>query len=217
MPPLTVDPVSFSGHPSQWGSASSSVDSSSLRGSHSLSHGNFSQLVSKPLSGVAASLPPHLSSSHLSAPVRVGTIGSHVGTNQIEAGHSLGHMGLGVHRLPPQHPHSLPEYSNGVMNSVNYSPAPGSVSAANSGTSLRSREVVEASRLQRTSSGTLTDLPTYDHANGGIVVTLLVIGLYHLLSSYRTCIQSAFANSECLGGLASVRGREARASCTLVT
>ncbi|CAM6089667.1 unnamed protein product [Calypogeia fissa] len=161
--PLTNSPP---GHPSQWGSVGSSVDGNSLRGSHPIPHGNFSQIVSKPLSGVAASLPPHLSSSHLSAPVRVGTIGSHVGTNQIEAGHSLGHMGLGVHRLPPQHPHSLPEYSNGVMSSVNYSPAPGSGSASSSGTTLRPREVVEGSRLQRTSSGTLTD-PAYDHANGG--------------------------------------------------
>ncbi|KAG6554691.1 hypothetical protein Mapa_003709 [Marchantia paleacea] len=158
--PLTNSPP---GHPSQWGSVSSSVDNPLRSLHHSLPHGNFSPLVGKQsISGVAASLPPHLSS-----PVRVGTIGSHVGqSNQIEAGHSLGHMSLGVHRLPPHHPHSLPEYSNSIMNSVNFSPAPGSGSAASNATALRSREA-EGSRLQRTSSGTINDPSTFDHANGG--------------------------------------------------
>ncbi|KAL2642446.1 hypothetical protein R1flu_010033 [Riccia fluitans] len=158
--PLTNSPP---GHPSQWGSVGNSVDNTLRSLHHSLPHGNFTPLVNKPVNGVAASLPPHLSS-----PVRVGTIGSHIGqSSQIDAGHSLGHMSLGVHRLPPHHPHSLPENTNSIMNSVNFSPAPGSGSAANNATALRSREAVEASRLQRSSSGTINDPSTFDHANGG--------------------------------------------------
>jgi hypothetical protein len=157
------------GHFSQWGSSVGSVDSSSLRATSSLPQVNFPSLGRSIGGNVPASLPPHLSSSHLSAPVRVGTIGSHVGTNQIEAAHSLGVVSLGMHGLPPQHPHSLPEYSNGIMNPINYNPAPGPGLGLNSGTPSRSREAVEASRLQRSSSGTLNDPSTYDHLHGGIV------------------------------------------------
>ncbi|CAK9861801.1 unnamed protein product [Sphagnum jensenii] len=100
--PLNSSPP---GHPAIWGSVSSTVENGSLRGMHqSLPLGSFQTLGSMPLSG-SVSLPPHISS-----PIRVGTIGSHVAqSTQMEAGHSLGNLGLG-HRLPPHHPQSLPEY-----------------------------------------------------------------------------------------------------------
>ncbi|CAM6059237.1 unnamed protein product [Sphagnum tenellum] len=93
----------------------SSFENGSLRPMHhSLPLGNFQTLGNKPLSG-SVSLPPHISS-----PIRVGTIGSHVAqSTQMEAGHSLGHIGLG-HHLPPHHPQSLPEYGKGVSSTGAY-------------------------------------------------------------------------------------------------
>ncbi|CAK9231554.1 unnamed protein product [Sphagnum troendelagicum] len=92
-----------------------SFENGSLRPMHhSLPLGNFQTLGNKPLSG-SVSLPPHISS-----PIRVGTIGSHVAqSTQMEAGHSLGHIGLG-HHLPPHHPQSLPEYGKGVSSTGAY-------------------------------------------------------------------------------------------------
>ena len=140
---------------------------------HSLPLGNF-QLPSKPLN--SANLPPHISQ-----PIRVGTIGSHVAqSNHMEAaGHSLGHIGLAGHRLPP-HPHSLPEYSKGPVN-------PGHLASPGSGTSvsnpviMRAREVREnmegGSRLQRTTSGAVSfsDTSSLEHTSGGLLILFFVL------------------------------------------
>jgi hypothetical protein len=156
------------GHPTIWGSVSSTVENGSLRPMHhSLPLGNFQTLGNKPLSG-SVSLPPHISS-----PIRVGTIGSHVAqSTQMEAGHSLGHIGLG-HHLPPHHPQSLPEYGKGLIN-------PGHLFSSVSGTSgssaaaLRSREGFgEGSRLQHSISGSLNDNLSLDHASRGVLLLLL--------------------------------------------
>jgi len=162
--PLNSSPP---GHPSTWNAG---ADNGSLRGiHHSLPHGNF-QLPSKPLNG--ASLPPHISQ-----PIRVGTIGSHVAqSGQMEAGHSLGHsLGLGSHRLPPHHPNSLPtDFGHGLIN-------PGHLASPGSGTSVsnaaamirrevRDRESLEGgSRLQRTTSGagSFSDASGLEHGSGG--------------------------------------------------
>ncbi|KAG0603579.1 hypothetical protein M758_10G104300 [Ceratodon purpureus] len=160
--PLNSSPP---GHPSTWNAG---AENGSLRQiHHSLPHGNF-QLPSKPLNG--ASLPPHISQ-----PIRVGTIGSHVAqSNQMEAGHSLGHMGLSSHRLPP-HPHSLPEFGHGLINPGHLT-SPGSGTSVSNAAVMRAREARETrdsmeggSRLQRTTSGTgsFSDTSALEHASGG--------------------------------------------------
>eukprot|EP00246_Nothoceros_aenigmaticus_P017010 TRINITY_DN802_c0_g1_i1.p1 TRINITY_DN802_c0_g1~~TRINITY_DN802_c0_g1_i1.p1 ORF type:complete len:1055 (+),score=193.45 TRINITY_DN802_c0_g1_i1:452-3166(+) len=144
------------GH-SQWCSVGSApVENGSLRNlHHSLTHANYVSLLSKPVNGIAGSLPPHITPS-----VRVGTIGSHVGQGaQVEAGHSLGHLGIGVQRLP--HHNSLPEFTNSQLKSVLYNPSSGSVSTP----ALRIRDGVDGSRLQRTSSGGLTENSSFQHAS----------------------------------------------------
>jgi hypothetical protein len=134
----------------------------------SLPLGSFQTLGSMPLSG-SVSLPPHISS-----PIRVGTIGSHVAqSTQMEAGHSLGHLGLG-HRLPPHHPQSLPEYGKGLMNSGHLISS-GSNTSGSTTTALRSREGFgEGSRLQRSISGSLNDSLSSDHTSRGMLLFFLL-------------------------------------------
>ncbi len=134
----------------------------------SLPLGSFQTLGSMPLSG-SVSLPPHISS-----PIRVGTIGSHVAqSTQMEAGHSLGNLGLG-HRLPPHHPQSLPEYGKGLMNSGHLISS-GSNTSGSTTTTLRSREGFgEGSRLQRSISGSLNDSLSSDHTSRGMLLFFLL-------------------------------------------
>ncbi|KAG0568132.1 hypothetical protein KC19_7G188800 [Ceratodon purpureus] len=157
--PLNSSPP---GQPSTWNSSAENGTNRAMH--HSLPPGNF-QLPSKPLN--SPSLPPHISQ-----PIRVGTIGSHVAqSNQMEAGgHSLGHIGLGGHRLPP-HPHSLPEYSKGPVN-PGHLVSPGSGTSVSNALIMRAREAREnmegGSRLQRTTSGTgsFGDTSGLEHTNG---------------------------------------------------
>lgn len=102
-------------------------------------------------------MPPHIT-----PPLRVGTIGSHIvqGVTQLEAGHPGGHLGPGVQRLPLHHS-SLPEFSSSPK-SVHYNPSPGSVSTP----AVRIREGVDGNRLQRTSSGGLNESSSFQHASG---------------------------------------------------
>jgi hypothetical protein len=177
---LDVGPCT--GHPSTWNAG---AENGSLRViHHSLPHGNF-QLPSKPLNG--ASLPPHISQ-----PIRVGTIGSHVAqSNQMEAGHSLGHMGLSSHRLPP-HPHSLPEFGHGLVNPGHLT-SPGSGTSVSNAAVMRAREAREArdnmeggSRLQRTTSGTgsFSDASALEHASGGLFFFKPLVSLFIFGSSF---------------------------------
>lgn len=161
---VTTSPLP--GHPTAW---NSSAENGTIRAiHHSLPLGNF-QLPSKPLN--SANLPPHISQ-----PIRVGTIGSHVAqSNHMEAaGHSLGHIGLGGHRLPP-HPHSLPEYSKGPVNPVHLA-SPGSGASVSNAVIMRAREAREnvegGSRLQRTTSGTgsFSDTSCLEHTSGGLLI-----------------------------------------------
>lgn len=134
-------------------------------------HQHSFQLPSKPLNG-AASLPP----PHISSPIRVGTIGSHVAqSSQMEAGHSLGHVGLSGHRLPP-HPHSLPEFSKGLIN-PSHIISPGSGASVSNAAVLRARESLDGgSRLQRTTSGTgsFNDTSSLDYTSGGVFLSGLL-------------------------------------------
>lgn len=142
------------------------AENGSMRGMYPLlGHGNF-QSPNKP-----PSVPNF--ASHMSQPIRVGTIGSHVGqANHMEAGgQSLGHGGMGGYRLPP-HPHSLPEFSKGAMNVGQFGTPVSGGSGSNAGV-MRAREGRDSmdggSRLQRTTSGMTSfgDTSVLENASGG--------------------------------------------------
>nr|XP_024396738.1 protein MEI2-like 5 isoform X2 [Physcomitrium patens] len=157
--PLNTSPPR---HASMW---SGGGENGAVRGMHAtLGYGSF-QSPSKPPNS------PNLA-SHMSQPIRVGTIGSHVAqANHMEAaGHSLGHMGGGGHRLPP-HPHSLPEFSKGILNPGQFA-SPGSGASMSSAVGARGREGRESmevgSRLQRTTggAGSFGDTSGLEHGSG---------------------------------------------------
>lgn len=65
---------------------------------------------------ISSSVPQHLSS-----PVRIASVGNH--TNQAshaDISHSLGQMNFGFHGMHGFHPHSLPNYQNGITNCIPY-------------------------------------------------------------------------------------------------
>ncbi|XP_024384711.1 protein MEI2-like 5 isoform X2 [Physcomitrium patens] len=157
--PLNTSPP---GHGSMWNGG---AENGSMRGMYPLlGHGNF-QSPNKP-----PSVPNF--ASHMSQPIRVGTIGSHVGqANHMEAGgQSLGHGGMGGYRLPP-HPHSLPEFSKGAMNVGQFGTPVSGGSGSNAGV-MRAREGRDSmdggSRLQRTTSGMTSfgDTSVLENASG---------------------------------------------------
>ena len=97
------------GHLPSWGQfGSPSPMDSGLSWSTHNSHGNSVSSIKKP--------PPGLANSLHSNPMRVGTIGSHLGrSNQSDAGISALHMGISGKGIPSYHAHSLPEYRNGSI------------------------------------------------------------------------------------------------------
>ncbi|KAH9329222.1 hypothetical protein KI387_001330, partial [Taxus chinensis] len=148
-----------SGPHAHWGMSSCSVDSGAMPALQSNNRVSLNLFMDNSLHGASPSIPHSLSS-----PIRVAAIGNHAGQAvQGEPVHSLGHISLGIHRLPTYHPQSLPEYSNGVVNGLPYSPS-GSVSTVTAAMASRPPETIEGRHLHRVGSNNMNNSP-FDHSD----------------------------------------------------
>lgn len=148
-----------SGPNSHWGVSSCSVDNGATQTLQSNNRVSLNLFMENSLHGAPSSIPHNLSS-----PIRVAAIGNHTGqVVQGEPVHSLGNISLGIHRLPTYHHQSLPEYSNGVVNGLPYSPS-GSVSTVTAGMASRP-ETIEGRHLHRVAPNNMNNMP-FDHSDG---------------------------------------------------
>ncbi|XP_068656553.1 protein MEI2-like 4 isoform X4 [Aristolochia californica] len=106
------------------GSVPSSLENGAFQGLHSAIRVPISPFSENGFHGLSSSVPHSISS-----PVRVVSAGSHGNQPGLgEAGRSLGQMKFSFQNMPTFHPHSLPEYSDGVTNgSIPYN-SPGTMS-----------------------------------------------------------------------------------------
>ncbi|OVA17369.1 RNA recognition motif domain [Macleaya cordata] len=94
---------------------SSGMENGAVQGLHSAIRAPISQFVENGFHhGLSSSVPQSFPS-----PVRVASIGNQSGIG--EPSPSLGQMELGFRGMPSFHPHSLPEYHDGLANGIPYS------------------------------------------------------------------------------------------------
>jgi hypothetical protein len=141
------------GHLPSWGQfGSPSPMDSSLSWSHHHSHGSSVSSMRKP--------PPAQANSLHSNPMRVGTIGSHLGrSNQSDASMSALHMGFSGKGIPSYHAHSLPEYRNGSI-PIYSPPVPMSTRTLPSHTRTENEFV-------RLPTGSIEPPPMFEHTHRG--------------------------------------------------
>ncbi|XP_008791022.1 protein MEI2-like 4 isoform X2 [Phoenix dactylifera] len=96
---------------------SNGLENGGSQGLHSAIRAPISPFVESTFHGISSSVPQSLSS-----PVRIASVGNR--SNQSihgELSQPLGQMSFGFQNLPGFHPHSLPEYHNGLTNGIPYS------------------------------------------------------------------------------------------------
>jgi len=133
------------------GSVTSDFDNGTVQDLRSLIRAPVSPLLDSALHGISSSVPHNLSS-----PVRVPSTGNHSNpSGHGENAHSFGQMKFGFQGMPIIHPHSLPEYHDGVTNGVPYnssSTKPAMAMNINS----RPGDGIDQRYIQRVGSGSLT-------------------------------------------------------------
>ncbi|XP_058092930.1 protein MEI2-like 4 isoform X2 [Magnolia sinica] len=133
-------------------STSSCLDSVAIQGLHSATRAPISPLIETAFHGISSSVPHSLSS-----PIRVASVSNHSSHSGIgEPSHSLGHMKFGFQGMPTFHPHSLPEYHDGVANAVAYN-SPGTMSAISANITSRPAEGVDNRHIHRVTSNGLNN------------------------------------------------------------
>ncbi|KAK1319069.1 Protein MEI2-like 4 [Acorus calamus] len=100
--------------------------------------------------GISSSVPHTLSSTLRGAPV-----GNHGNPSSLmDSTHSLGQMKYSLQSVPTLHPHSLPEYHDGIGNSVAYN-SPSMASAMGMNINSRPSEGIDNGHFHRGGSGSL--------------------------------------------------------------
>ncbi|XP_011623405.1 protein MEI2-like 4 isoform X2 [Amborella trichopoda] len=114
-----------------------SLDNGAIQGLHSTIQAPLSPYMDAPYHGISSSVPHALSS-----PVSVASAANH-DNSLSEQSHSVGHnMNFGFQGMPAFHPHSLPEYHNGLSNGVPYN-SPGAISGLAGNINSRPAEGVD--------------------------------------------------------------------------
>eukprot|EP00262_Sarcandra_glabra_P005488 TRINITY_DN1713_c0_g1_i1.p1 TRINITY_DN1713_c0_g1~~TRINITY_DN1713_c0_g1_i1.p1 ORF type:complete len:1008 (-),score=222.38 TRINITY_DN1713_c0_g1_i1:548-3571(-) len=127
---------------------SSCLDNGAIQGQHSAIRAPISPFMENAFHGIPSTVPHTLSS-----PVTAASVGNH--NNQpglSEASHSLGQMKFGLQCMSTFHPHSLPEYHDGVSSGVPYN-SPGTMSGMAANINSRQGEGMDNRHISGVSSG----------------------------------------------------------------
>ncbi|XP_077212120.1 MEI2-like protein 1 isoform X2 [Tasmannia lanceolata] len=131
---------------------SSCLENGAIQGLHSTIRAPISPFVESPFHGISSGVLHSLSS-----PVRVGSLGNHGNQPGLgEPGHLLGQMKFGFQGIPTFHPHSLPEYHDGLTSGVPYN-SPGPVSGMAMGVNSRPVEGIDNRHIHGVGSGALNN------------------------------------------------------------
>ncbi|CAI9785036.1 unnamed protein product [Fraxinus pennsylvanica] len=139
-PPNNLTSV-FSG-PYSLGGITSSTNNGSILGSHLTNGHPMSPLLDNMFHHEASSSVPN----SLPSLVRAGSVGNQSSIG--ETGHSQGSLKFEIQGMPNSHPHSLPEYHDGLANG----PPTGSTSNMVTNISVRSPVILENQQFHRVSS-----------------------------------------------------------------
>ncbi|KAJ6853147.1 protein MEI2-like 4 isoform X2 [Iris pallida] len=137
--------------------AATSVDNGTVQSLHSAVRAPVSPFGETTNHGISSSVTQNMSS-----PVRVSSLGSHRNlAGHGESGHSLGQLKFGFQGMPIMHPHSLPEYHDGMSNGIPYNSS-GMAISMNS----RHAEGFDNRYVQRGGSGSVIN-HSLEHNEGG--------------------------------------------------
>lgn len=137
--------------PGCYGSVPLGFDNGTVQDLQSALKTSISPLLESALHGISSSAPRNLSS-----PVRVPSVGSQSNpSGHGENGHSFGQMKFGVQGVPIVHPHSLPEYHDGMNNGIPYN-STNIMPAMAININSRAAEGIDRRYIQRVGSGSLT-------------------------------------------------------------
>ncbi|XP_020246052.1 protein MEI2-like 4 isoform X3 [Asparagus officinalis] len=132
------------------GSITSGFDSQTVKDLHSAARGSISPLLDSAVHGICSSVPQNISS-----PVRVASVGNHINPSvNGEISHSLRQVKFGFQGLPNMHPHSLPEYHEGLSNGSPYNSS-SAMPAMSININSRPGEGIDHRYIQRVGSGSL--------------------------------------------------------------
>jgi len=134
-----------------FGSITAEFDNGTVQDLRSAVRAPVSPLLDSTVHGISSSVPHNLSS-----PVRVPSVGNHSNpSGHGENGHSFGQRKFGFQGMPIVHPHSLPEYHDGVTNGVPYNSS-STVPAMAMNINSRPGDGIDHRFIQRVGSGSLT-------------------------------------------------------------
>ncbi|WOL02545.1 hypothetical protein Cni_G11264 [Canna indica] len=124
-----------------------SLENGIIQGLHSAIKSPVTPLMGTTFHGISSS-----TSQHLSSPVRIASVANH--TDQVahaDINHTLGHMKFGFQGMHGLHPHSLPNYQNGMTNCSPYKS--NTMSAMGIGVISRPSEGNDSRHVQKVGSG----------------------------------------------------------------
>ncbi|XP_010249241.1 PREDICTED: protein MEI2-like 4 isoform X2 [Nelumbo nucifera] len=128
---------------------SSCMENGAVQGLHSTIRAPVSPFMENAFHhDISSSVP-----NSIRSPVRVASVGNLSGFG--EPSHSLGQMKFGFQSMPTFHPHSLPEYHDGLVNGVPYN-SPGTMAPIAANISSRPSEGIENRQICRVGSNGLS-------------------------------------------------------------
>ncbi|XP_043707545.1 protein MEI2-like 4 isoform X4 [Telopea speciosissima] len=120
--PPTDSPSDCFGPVSHGAIASTCIENGASQGVNSTIRPPMSPFIENAfLHGISSSVP-----NSIPSPVRVASVGNQSGL--VEPNHSFGHMKFGFQGMPSFHPHSLPDYPDGLASGMPYN-SPGTMAA----------------------------------------------------------------------------------------
>lgn len=140
--------------------------------------------------GISSSVPQNLSSA-----VRVASVGSH--SNQAahaDLSHSLNQMNFGFQGMPSFHPHSLPDFQNGVTSGLPYKSS-NPVSAMGTKINSRPAEGTDNRHLHKVGSGSFNS-HYFDNSEGckcDRTIFFFLMQLFFLNCKCEFCLGVLFA------------------------
>ncbi|KAJ6802975.1 protein MEI2-like 4 isoform X2 [Iris pallida] len=140
--------------------SSTSVDNETAHGLHSAVRGPVSLFGETTNNGISSCV-----SQNMSSPVRVTSLGSHRNlSGHGDLCHSLGQVKFGFQGMPIMHPHSLPEYHDGMSNGIPYNSSAMPPMFINKNS--RHGEGFDNRYVQRSGSGSIIN-HSFEHNEGG--------------------------------------------------
>ncbi|XP_073118242.1 protein MEI2-like 4 isoform X3 [Elaeis guineensis] len=144
---------------------SNGLENGASQGPHSAARGPINPFLESTFHGISSSVPQSLSS-----PAGIASVGNP--NNQSihdELSYSLGQLSFGFQSLQGYHPHSLPEYPNGLSNGIPYSSS-NTMSSINVNINSKPAEENDNRHFHRVGSGSLNG-HCFDHSEGAFGVS----------------------------------------------